>query len=125
MGTLITLLGTGKGTWHEVHGLLSLKAFDTVLVFIDEWAAKDYRNEHGAALAVMPADAPSATLVTLFSESIKQKLQETGAHAEFDIALNIASGTGKQHAALIAAVLQLGYGVRFVTYENNELKVLL
>lgn len=124
MGTLLTILGTGKGTWHEVHGILNLKAFDSVLVFIDAWAAQNYRNEHNVTLSPMPDNAESSALVDLFKERIKQHLSAQGS-AEFDIALNIASGTGKQHAALISAVLQLGYGVRFVSYENNELKVLL
>jgi hypothetical protein len=124
MSTLITILGTGKGTWHEVHALLALRAFDSALVFIDDWAAKSYQNEYGATLNPVPEQATSEQLIELFSERIKQHQTATGNAAEFDVALNLASGSGKQHAALLAAVLRLGYGVRLVSVENNELKVL-
>jgi len=32
-----------------------------------------------------------------------------------EVALNMESGTGKEHMALIAALLRLGVGIRFVT----------
>ncbi len=120
MGLLIALLGTGKGTWLEVHGLLGIRAFEHTLLFIDEWAAKDYRNEYGARVIAMPADAPITELTAFFAEHIKSGADK----GDFDIALNIASGTGKQHAALLGAALQSGFGVRLVSFENGELKVL-
>ncbi len=125
MGTLITILGTGKGSWHEVHGLLATKAFENVLVFIDAWEAQSYRNEYGVTLSPMPEENSSEQLVALMRERIKSHMSATQNAAEFDVAINLASGTGKQHAALIAAVITLGYGVRLVTFENEELKVIL
>ena len=119
MGTLIAILGTGKGTWLEVHSILSLKAFEDVVLFVDDWAAKEYRNELNATVVPI-ADMPIDELVKYIKEHIKANANA----AEFDIALNIASGTGKQHAALMTAVLQLGYGIRLVSFENGQLKVL-
>jgi hypothetical protein len=119
MGTLIAVLGTGKGTWLEVHGILNLRAFEDVVLFVDDWAAKDYKNEHKTTIVPL-ADMPLDELVKYIKEHIKHNTKA----AEFDIALNIASGTGKQHAAIMTAVLQLGYGIRLVSFENGQLKVL-
>lgn len=124
MATLITILGIGKGTWAEVHAILDLKAFEHVLVFIDEWAAKEYRSEHDVTMTPIPEVLTTTELSLLMAERIKQHLLAADNTAEFDLAVNIASGSGKQHAALITAILKLGYGVRFVTIENGELKVL-
>jgi hypothetical protein len=119
MGTLIALLGTGKGTWVEVHSILQLRAFEDVVLFVDDWAMKEYKNEYKATVVPI-ADLPIDQLVAYSKEHIKKNSNA----AEFDVAVNIASGTGKQHAALMTAILQLGYGVRLVTVENGQLKVL-
>jgi hypothetical protein len=68
----------------------------------------------------MPSEAPSEQLVAFFKTHIGAQQNAS----ELDVALNIASGTGKQHAALLAAALQLGYGVRLVSFENGQLTVL-
>ncbi len=39
---------------------------------------------------------------------------------DFEIALNIVSGSGKEHMAILAAVLKLGLAIRFITFENNK-----
>lgn len=119
MSVLITLLGTGKGTWLEVHNILRLHAFEKVIIFIDSWAAKDYKNEFGAILVPLPDEASTTELVGIMKQHVVN-IPKT----DFEVALNIASGTGKQHAALFTAVITSGFGIRLVTHENNELKVL-
>ncbi|MDD5086789.1 MAG: hypothetical protein PHV16_03475, partial [Candidatus Nanoarchaeia archaeon] len=39
-----------------------------------------------------------------------------------EVAVNIISGTGKEHMALISAVLKSGLGIRFVSASENSLK---
>ena len=123
MSVLISILGTGKGTWFEVHKLLEQKLFDSVLLFVDEWAVQNYRNEYNAIVVPLATEATSEQLIEVMKHAIKQHM--VSQQGELDIAINISSGTGKQHAALLAAVMQLGYGIRLVTLENGEFKVLL
>jgi hypothetical protein len=120
VSVLITLLGTGKGTWLEVHNILRLQAFEKTIIFIDGWAARDYKNEFSALVVALPEDASTEQLVDIMKQHIKAGVPAS----DFEVALNISSGTGKQHAALLSAVIGSGYGVRLVTLENNELKVL-
>ena len=40
----------------------------------------------------------------------------------FEVAVNIDSGTGKEHTALITALLKLGLAFRFVLLENDKIK---
>jgi len=122
MSVLISILGTGKGTWFEVHKLLEQKLFDSVLLFVDEWAVQNYRNEYNAIVIPLATEAASEQLIDIMKAGIKQHMASQS--GELDLAINIASGTGKQHACLLAAVMQLGYGIRLVTFENNEFKVL-
>ncbi|RMD67607.1 hypothetical protein D6817_01095, partial [Candidatus Pacearchaeota archaeon] len=62
----------------------------------------------------------SKDLVSLQKE-LKEKLKnalDTG----FEVALNIASGNGKEHMALLSALLTIPVGVRFVAYTKNGLE---
>jgi len=43
---------------------------------------------------------------------------------DFEIALNFASGTGKEHMALMEAILELGLNFRLVTLKNGEVEVM-
>ena len=49
-----------------------------------------------------------------------QAAQLNGKIKDLEVAVNIVSGTGKEHMALLAAILKLGVGVRLVALENNE-----
>ena len=39
-----------------------------------------------------------------------------------EVAVNLISGTGTEHMAIISAVLKLGVGMRIVTTEENKIK---
>ena len=55
-------------------------------------------------------------------EDIKKQLQ--GKISDFEVALNIASGSGKEHMAVLEAVMELGLNFRVVTLKNNQYEVL-
>ncbi len=55
-------------------------------------------------------------------EDIKNHLQ--GKISDFEIALNLASGSGKEHMAVLEAVMELGLNFRLVTLKNNQYEVL-
>ncbi len=40
----------------------------------------------------------------------------------FEVALNLSSGEGKEHMAVLAALMRIGVGFRLVTMKNGELK---
>ena len=44
--------------------------------------------------------------------------------ADFEIALNLASGSGKEHMAVLEAVLQMGLNFRLVAVNKNTVEVL-
>ncbi len=120
MTTFVALLGAGKGTWVEVHNILKSGSFEKAILFIDDWAAKNYRNEYGAITVPLPEDATQQQLIDIMGQHLRAGID----HDDLDVAINIASGTGKQHAALITSLLTLGFGIRLVSYENDAVKVL-
>ena len=55
-------------------------------------------------------------------DEVLQKLKEKVTGSE--VGLNFVSGTGKEHMALVSAVLKLGVGVRFVALTQDGVQEL-
>ena len=51
---------------------------------------------------------------------IKSQLQ--GKLTGTEVAVNLISGSGKEHMAIMSAILQLGYGMRFMALTKEKVK---
>ena len=75
-----------------------------------------------------PAENTELIVVNDFLEipdlvkEIKKNLN--GKISDFEIALNLISGAGKEHMAVLEAVLELGLNFRLVGLKNGNLEVL-
>lgn len=104
---LVALLSTGKGTWGQVAGLINRGEWDNIILIGSEFAEKFTSDKKHEFLRVNTNQG----IVELKQEILKKlqgKIQGT------EVALSIASGEGKEHMALISAILSLPAGVRFV-----------
>jgi len=120
MPTLIACLSTGKGTWSEVTKLLQAQAWTVVYLITNQFGKDNFTVPPGnVQLVVLNSDNDS---VEMLVEQITKQLQ--GKISDFEVALNIVSGSGKEHLALLEAVLELGLNFRLVTVINNRMEVL-
>lgn len=55
-------------------------------------------------------------------ETITKKLKDQ--ITDFEVALNLCSGSGKEHTAVLEAILELGLNFRLITMNNNQIDVL-
>ena len=104
---LVALLSTGKGTWGQVAGLINKGEWDNILLIGSEFAEKFETEKKHEFLRVNPNQG-----IVELKKEILEKLQ--GKIQGTEVALSIASGEGKEHMALISALLSLPAGVRFV-----------
>ncbi len=119
MPTLLACLSTGKGTWTEVNQLLNAQQWNKVFLITNEFGKQNYtvRQENVELIVIQDfLDVPALV------QHLKQQLQ--GKVSDFEIALNFVSGSGKEHMALLEAVMELGLNFRLVTMKNNQLHVL-
>jgi hypothetical protein len=56
------------------------------------------------------------------TEEMKNGMKD--AVQDMEVALNMSSGSGKEHMALLSCLLKLGLGIRLVSIENDKLKEL-
>jgi hypothetical protein len=104
---LIALLSKGEGTWAQVSGLMKHGEWDKIILLGDEFA-KGFTHEKEFEFIKIDS---SKRLIEL-RDDIKSKLN--GKFEEMEVAVSIASGEGKEHMAMLAAILGLPAGIRLV-----------
>jgi len=118
MPTLLACLSSGKGTWVEVVKIINSQDWDKVFLITNKFGEENFKPTGNTELILVD---PFQNAVTL-SEQIKKQLQNK--ITDFEIALNLISGSGNEHMALLEAVLELGLNFRLVTMNNNQLEIM-
>jgi hypothetical protein len=103
---LIALLSSGKGTWAQVSGLIKYGEWDKIILLGDDFA-KQFTSEKELEFIQINLNKKIKDLRDEFKEKLKGKINGT------EVALTIASGDGKEHMALISALINLPVGIRF------------
>ena len=109
---LIALLSTGKGTWGQVSGLMKHGEWEKIIVLGDDFA-KDFKHEKEFEFIKVDLNKKLADLKEEFLQNLKGKIDGT------EVALSIASGNGKEHMALISALINLPVGIRFAALTRD------
>lgn len=105
---LVALLSTGKGTWGQVAGLMKKGEWEKVTVVGNDFANQNF-NVPEIPFDFIEVDL-NKSLVQLKKEFSKKFEGRINA---LEVALSIASGSGKEHMALVSALLSIPVGVRF------------
>jgi hypothetical protein len=103
---LVALLSTGKGTWGQVSGLMKHGEWDNIIVLGDEFGT-GFTHEKKFEFIKINLSAKIKELQEEFLKKLKGKINGT------EVALSIASGDGKEHMALISALIHVPVGIRF------------
>ena len=103
---LVALLSSGKGSWAQVSGLIKYGEWDNVIILGDDFA-KQFTHEKKFEFIKVDLSKRIQDLKEEFSQKLHGKINGT------EVALSIASGDGKEHMALISALLSLPVGIRF------------
>jgi len=103
---LICLLSKGEGTWAQVSGLMKYGEWDKIILVGSDFA-KNFTHEKKFEFIKIDLDKKLVDLKVELSKKLKDKFEG------MEVALSIASGDGKEHMALVSALLNLPVGVRF------------
>lgn len=109
---LIALLSKGEGTWAQVSGLIKFGEWDKVILLGDDFA-KQFKHENKFEFIKIDMNKNIKDLRDDFAKNLKGKISGT------EVALSIASGDGKEHMALISALLNLPVGIRFAALTKD------
>jgi len=118
MPELVACLSTGKGTWGHVNRLIQDGDWDKVFLITNEFGKENFsKNEKSEFIVINPSQGIKE-LRNEIMEKLKGKLTEP------EVSINMVSGTGKEHTALVSAILKLGNGIRFVSLTKEGVEEL-
>jgi len=110
---LVAITSTGKGTWGQVSGLMKKGEWEKIIILGPSYA-QDFKVE-GIPFDFIEYN-PEKNLTQLKDEILKKLKPKIN---NLEIALSIASGSGKEHMALISALLSMPVGVRFTALTKD------
>ncbi len=103
---LVALLSSGKESWAQVSGLMKHGEWENIIIIGDD-SAKTFTHEKKFEFINIDFSKKIKDLKDEISKKIKGKLKGV------EVALSIASGDGKEHMALISALINFPVGIRF------------
>jgi len=104
---LIALLSSGKGTWAQVSGLMKYGEWDKIFLIGEDFAKENFKHEKDFEFIKIDFSQKLKDLRDDLLKKLKGKFQD------LEVAVTIASGDGKEHMALISALINLPVGIRF------------
>jgi ERCC4-related helicase len=109
---LVALLSSGADTWAQVSGLMKYGDWDKVMILGGE-DAKTFTHEKNFQFIQIDLSKKLKPLKEEFQEKLKGKFEG------METALSIASGDGKEHMALMSALINLPMGIRFAALTKD------
>jgi len=114
MAILIAALSADKATATHVKKVIELENWEKIIV-ISEAQAK-IESKKPVEYIYVNMEKKSLELCSEITSKLRTKLKG------IDVAVNIISGSGKLHMAILSAILKLGYGIRFVVLTEHGIK---
>jgi len=116
---LVAFVGSDKENLGQVTALVNRMECDKILLVKDKDTARPLFNSDKVDFIEVDTLKPLLDLKDDLVNKLKPKLS-----ADFETALSIASGTGKEHMALVSALLSVPVGIKLVAYTKKGIEFL-
>ena len=114
MAILIASFSEDKKTEAHVKKVIELENWEKIIIVSEAQTKIDTKKTVDYIYVNMTKRLPE--LSSEIMTKIRNKLKG------IDVAVNIISGSGKLHMALLSAILKLGYGIRFIALTEQGIK---
>ncbi|MBU0636119.1 hypothetical protein KKE06_03775 [Candidatus Micrarchaeota archaeon] len=112
MTTLFACLGIGKGTWGHVARLIATEEWDRVVLLSSDFGKENFKPEKECEWILLNNRAG----FVIIKDAVKEKLPEG------ELALSLASGSGKEHMAVLVALRESNRDYKIVTLTGDGVK---
>ena len=117
MTTLVACLSTGKGTWGHVSRLMNDSNWDKIFLITNNFGKENFNTENKPIELIVADDKGG---LEELRDSIIKELE--GKIKDTEVSINLVSGSGKEHMAIMAAILKLGVGIRLTALTKDGVK---
>lgn len=118
MTDLIVCAGTGKGTWAEVYKLIEAESWGTIYIVTNSFGKEKFNAPENSKVIVLDEDKPITGNVVMLMKQFENIVSFN------EIALNLTSGTGKQHMEILSSLFKLGANMRIVIPHNGKAEII-
>lgn len=115
MTDLVVMLTSGKGTWAEVSMLVKMEDWSHVYFICTDFGKEKFTCDKPSSFIVINSFSSPEDIKRGIVSQLKGKLS-------LDVGVNMTSGTGNEHMALLSALLELGVGVRLVYAGESSMR---
>lgn len=112
---LLALVSNDKNNWGQIAGLIKHGDWDNIIIIGGE-SSRNFSSEKNFELIRVDLGRKIRDLTDEISKKLKGKIKDT------EVALSIASGEGKEHMALISALLSAPVGIRLVVFTKTGIE---
>jgi len=118
MTDLIACLSSGEKSWAHVARLINEQDWKKVFLITNDFGNGNFKSKKNVEFIVVDFKKPVFELI----EDIKMGLK--GKITDLEVALNLVSGSGKEHMAILSALLRIGVGVRLMAVTKEGVREL-
>lgn len=118
MTELVACLSSNEKSWGHIEKLIGGQEWSNVFLVASEFASKNFKAKNKVTFIVVDFEKPVFELISQIKNSLSGRI------TDLEVALNLVSGTGKDHMALLSALLKLGVGVRLMAATKEGVKEL-
>ena len=112
---LVAYLGADRENWGQLTALINRYEWDKIFIVRNK-NVDEFSSPKKCEFIDVNPEKPLLEL----KKDIMSKLN--GKLGELEVALSIASGTGKEHMALISALLSVPVGIRLVVFTKEGIE---
>lgn len=112
MAVLFACLGIGKGTWGHVARLIASESWDRIVVLSSDFGKENFKPEKECEWILLSNRAG----FEIIKEAVKEKLPLG------ELCVSLASGSGKEHMAVLAALRETKQEFKLVTLTGEGIK---
>lgn len=109
----VAFVGTDKENWGQITALMNRLECESIFLVMNKDVSGFPTNEKSQIIRVDSSQGIS-DLKNQIIEKLKPKLK-----GDFESAVSLASGSGKEHMAFLAALLSVPVGVRIAVYTKG------
>jgi len=118
MTDLVACLSSGEKSWPHVARLIKEQDWTKIFLITNEFGRKNFKSEKKAEFIVVDFQKPVFELIEEIRKGLKDRI------TDLEIALNLVSGNGKEHMAILSALLKLGVGIRLMAVTKDGVREL-
>ena len=115
MTDLVVMVSTGKGTWGHVSGLINKEKWNKIYVITNDFGVEKFTKAANMEFIVIDPNKKTKEISEIIQKSLDGKVSG-------EIGLNFISGSGKEHMALLAALMKVGASFRLVVADGEAVE---